>query len=165
MPDSLKHRIIVFISKLTPLYTFERVGNVVCARSLVDGTLILPNGNPDSDEPQENQDDLHEYDLNDDDRVTVYWQGDKSRKSVVSGIHLVSMAVARYVEIRAIPEAKETKAEYAHLAHHFTVKTGDGLLMPAADDDDQDLYSTIADSLKTLSKDALISLIKKQVGL
>lgn len=164
MRDSLKHRIVDFISKLTPLYTFEHVGRVVCARSLVDGTLILPNGNIESDEPEENLDELDDYDLNENDFVTVYWQGDKSRKSVVHGLYMASIAVARYAEIHAIPQIKETKFEYSHMANHFTVKTGEGLTIRAADDD-QDLYSTIADSLKTLSKDALISLIKKQVGL
>jgi len=165
MRDSLKHRIVFFISKLIPLYTYEHVGHVVCARSLVDGTLILPNGNIESDEPEENLDELDDYDLNENDFVTVYWQGDKSRKSVVHGIYMASIAVARYAEIHSLPQNKDTKSEYSHMAQHFTVKTGAGLLMPAADQEDLDLYSAIGDGLKSLGKDALISLIKKQVGL
>lgn len=56
----LSHRIVGFISNLLPLYIHDEVDGVWCARSLVDGTLIVP-----MDEPEDYEEGF----------VTIHWQG------------------------------------------------------------------------------------------
>jgi hypothetical protein len=88
------HRIVAFISNLLPLYINDEVDGVGCARSLVDGTVILPM----------NEDEDHE-----DGFVTVYWQGDSTRSTIVQGVFIASYAVAKYVELHSqikIPKMK-----------------------------------------------------------
>lgn len=142
------HRIVDFISKLIPLYIHDEVDGVWCARSLVDGTLILP-----MDESEDYEDGF----------VTVHWQGDSSRVTVVQGVFLASYAVAKYVELNNIAEkVKDTKDEMLSLAHHFTVKTGQSLSFDM--DDDSELFQLIGKAVSRLGQAAVIELIKKGIG-
>lgn len=146
----LSHRIVEFISHLLPLYVEEEVAGVWCARSLVDGTLILP-----MDETEED----HENGM-----VTVHWQGDPSRVTVTQGVFLASYAVTKYVELRHLAEsAKDTKDEMRHLAHHFSVKTGESLSFDF--EDDSELFRLIGKAVGKVGQATVIELIKKSVGL
>lgn len=147
--EGLSHRIAGFISKLLPLYIEEEVDGVWCARSLVDGTLILP---------------MEEDEDNENGFVTIRWQGDPSRTTIVQGVFIASYAVAKYVELNHLAErAKNTKDEMRRLAHHFTVKTGAYLSFEM--DDDSELFPLIGKAVSRLGQEAVIELIKKQIGL
>ena len=149
MREGLSHRIVAFIANLLPIYTHAYIDDRHCARSLIDGTLILPLEEPEEDE---------------DGRVEVHWQGDPARRTEVQGELMASIAVARYVEITAVPDSATTKASYAHLAQHFTHKTGASLIL-----EEPDQESAIAEMLraatKRLGKETVIEIIKKAIGL
>jgi hypothetical protein len=149
MPEGLSHRIVGFISNLAPLYDYEVVNGVGCARSLSDGTLILPMDEAKDDEPC---------------FVTVHWQGDPARRSEVLGVELASLAVIRYVELQSVASGQPAKSEYARLAEHFTFKTG-GSLMLEGPDEDLALFELVGRAAKTLGKEALMALIKAKLGL
>jgi len=145
----LSHRIVDFISKLLPLYIHEEVNGVWCARSLVDGTLILP---------------MDDVDGQEEEFVTIHWQGDSSRVTVVQGVFIASYAVAKYVELRHVAEKyKDTKDEMQHLAHLFTVKTGAFLSFDM--DDDSELFPLLEKAVGKIGMEAVIEIIKKQIGL
>ena len=147
--EGLSHRIVNFISGLIPLYIHDEVDGVWCARSLDDGTLIMP---MDGTEDQEEE------------FVTVHWQGDSSRVSIVQGVFLASYAVAKYVELHNMAEnAKGTKDEMRRLAHHFTVKTGESLGFSM--NDDSELFPLIGKAVSKLGQVAVIELIKKGMGM
>ena len=110
MSDNPSQRIVNFIGHLLPLYVQENVNGVWCARSLSDGTLILP-----IDEPEDTADGF----------VAVHWQGDPTLRTEVQGIFIASVAVARYVELHhTATHAKALRDHMEHMSHHFTVKTG-----------------------------------------
>lgn len=147
--EGLSHRIVNFISGLLPLYIHDEVGGVWCARSLVDGTLILP-----MDEPEDHENGL----------ITVHWQGDSSRATVVQGVFLASYAVAKYAELHNIAEkSKDTKEVIRHFAHHFTVKTGGSLSFEM--EDDSELFPLLGKAVSRLGQAAVIELIKKSMGM
>ena len=50
MREGLSHRIVAFIANLQPIYTHALIDDRICARSLIDGTLILPLEEPEEDE-------------------------------------------------------------------------------------------------------------------
>lgn len=149
MREGLSHRIVAFIGGLLPLYTHEHVGERYGARSLVDGTLILP-----LDEPEEDEDG----------RVEVYWQGDSTRRSEIAGAFLASVAVAKYAELHAIPEASATKARYAHMSQHFTFKT-DAYLLLEEPDPESAVAEMLKEASKLLGKEAVKEIVKKAIGL
>jgi hypothetical protein len=143
------HRIVDFISKLLPLYIHEEVEGVWCARSLVDGTLILP-----MDEPDDYEEGF----------VTVHWQGDSSRVTTVQGIFIASYAVTKYVELHTLAErSKDTNSEMIRLAHHFTVKTGKSLSFDI--EDNSELFQLISKAVSKVGQASLIELLKKSIGL
>jgi hypothetical protein len=72
MREGLSHRIVAFIANLLPIYTHALIDDRHCARSLIDGTLILP-----LEEPEEDEEGW----------VEVHWQGDPARRTEVQGIH------------------------------------------------------------------------------
>ncbi|MBY0409078.1 MAG: hypothetical protein K2Q97_02880 [Burkholderiaceae bacterium] len=145
---NLSQSIVQFIDHLHPLYMHEEVDRVWCARSLTDGTLILP---MDKSEGDENG------------FVTVHWQGDADRSTVVQGVFMASLAVARYVELHHIAEtAKATRDEMERLSHHFTVKTGESL---AFESPDSELLGMVSKAVGKLGEFAVMELLKKQVGL
>lgn len=145
----LSHRIVDFISKLLPLYIHDEVNGAWGARSLVDGTLILP-----MDEPEDHENGL----------VTVHWQGDTSRATIVQGVFLASYAVTKYVELHKLAgKVKDPKDEMLRLAHHFTVKTGTSLSFDM--DDDSELFRLIGKAVARVGQESVIELIKKSIGL
>ena len=116
---SLSQSIVHFIGSLLPLYIEDEVNGVWCARSLNDGTLICP---------------MEEMEGCEDGIVTVHWQGDPARQTLVQGGFMASLAVAKYVELHHLAEnAKGTRQEIEHLANHFTVKTGASLTFECQD--------------------------------
>jgi len=147
--EGLSHRIVNFIGGLLPLYIHDEVHGVWCARSLVDGTLIFPMG---------------EAEDQDEELVAVHWQGEPSRRTIVQGVFMASIAVARYVELHNVAErAKDTKDEMAHLAHHFEIKTGASLSFDIQDD--SELFPLVGRAVSRLGQEAVIEIIKKSIGL
>lgn len=149
MNTGLSQSIVTFIGHLLPLYGEEQVGNLWCARSLSDGTLILP-----VDEA------LGEYENG---FVTVHWQGDPARQITVQGRFMASVAVARYVELHHIAStASDTRAAMAHMSQHFTFKTGESLDFESPD---SELIEWIAKAAGKVGEKALVEVLKKLVGL
>lgn len=146
----LSQAIVQFIDHLHPLYIHDEVDGVMCARSLTDGTLIYPIDEGDEDE--------NGY-------VTVHWQGDPSRQTVVQGVYLASLAVARYVELHHMAEnAKATRDEMERLSHHFTVKTGESLTFEF-ELPDSGLFDMVGKAAGKVGEAALIEILKKTLGL
>jgi hypothetical protein len=150
MREGLSHRIVAFISNLLPIYTHEVIDEQICARSLVDGTLILP---------------VEEEEDNENGFVTVHWQGDPSRSSEVIGTFLAGIAVAKYVEIHAIPNSadKRTKYEFAHMAQHFHYKTGTSLGLEEPDTE-RTLIEVVTSASKSLGKEAVRAIVSAKLG-
>lgn len=151
-----KYRVVDFISKLIPIYTFEQQNKVTCARSLVDGTLIHPHIEGDNDPSLKDNIDFQYFS---DEHVTVYWQGDLNRKSEVNCIRLATIAVARYVEFHSIPHQKLTMADYTHLYNHFRVKTGESLMLQPGEP------NVMRDIMAFFGKEATSEVIKKGIGI
>lgn len=146
-----KYRVVNFISGLRPIYTFEIQNNITCARSLIDGTLIHPHVEQDNNPESE--------DYYGDDMVSVYWQGDLSRKTEVNCIYMATVAVAKWVEFNSIPSQKLNIADYQHLFNHFGVKTGESLAMEPGKRD------FMGDVLAFFGKEAASEGLKKMIGL
>lgn len=148
MREGLSHRIVHFIAGLLPIYTFEHVGDLYCARSLVDGTLILP-----MDEPEENESGF----------VMVHWQGDAARSTEVLGSFLAGVAVARYLEVHALSQSPATKNHFGHLAQHFEFKTGAslGLNVP---DTERTLIEVLSSATKALGKESVRAIVSAKLG-
>lgn len=149
MSEGLSQSIVNFIASLLPLYTCEMVGDVPCARSLVDGTLVFPVEEPEGEEQG---------------FVEVHWQGDPARHTEVQGVFLASQVVARYAEMHAIPTGSATKVQYAHIAQHFTFKTGQSLVLGDGSEDEV-LLGLVSKATKVIGKEALIEVLKKSLGL
>lgn len=145
---SLSQAIVQFIDHLHPLYMPDQVNGGWCARSLSDGTLICP---VDEDEDNENG------------FVSVHWQGDAGRQTVVQGVYMASLAVARYVELHHIAEnATGTRNEMERLSHHFTVKTGESLIFESPG---SGLLEMVVKAVGKVGETAVMEILKKQVGL
>ncbi|EXI77158.1 MAG: hypothetical protein AW10_03974 [Candidatus Accumulibacter appositus] len=145
---SLSQRIVHFIGSLLPLYIEDEVNGVWCARSLNDGTLICP------------VEEVEEYE---DGFVTVHWQGDPARQTLVQAVFMASLAVAKYVELHHLAEkAKGTRDEMEHLANHFAIKTGASL---SFDLPDSGLPELMVKAVGKVGEAAVIEVLKKQVGL
>lgn len=147
MSTTPSKRIVAFIANLLPLYVGEQVNDIWCARSLQDGTLILPADGVDVP----------------DDFVLVHWQGDPTRRTEVQGVFIASLAVARYVELHhTATHSKSMRSEMEHISDHFTVKTGEVLTFDASD---SGLLNLVGQAIGKLGEAAVIELLKKQVGL
>ena len=145
---SLSKAIVQFIDHLHPLYIHDEIDGVWCARSLTDGTLIMP-----MDEPEENENGF----------VTVHWQGDPARQTVVQGVYMASLAVAKYVELHHMAEnAKGTRDEMERLAHHFTVKTGESLIFESPN---SGFIELVVKAVGRVGEAGVMEILKKQVGL
>jgi hypothetical protein len=109
--------IVGFIANLLPLYLGERHGKRWCARSLQDGTLILP---IDSGE-----------DGDDEGWVSIHWQGDQLRSTEALGQWVATLAVERYVRLHGAGASEEAIAgELWFMARHFEFKTGCHVYLP-----------------------------------
>ena len=145
---SLSQRIVHFIGGLLPLYIEDQVDGVWCARSLTDGTLICP-----FEETGEFENGF----------VTVHWQGDPARQTVVQGVFIASLAVAKYVEMHHMAErAKGTRDEIEGMAQHFNIKTGESLTFEAPD---SGLLELMDKAVNKAGQTAVIEILKKLAGL
>lgn len=145
---SQSRAIVSFIANLLPLYDGDEVNGAWGARSLIDGTLILP----------------LEGDGDDGDAfVTVLWQGDPQRSSVVLASFMASLAVARYVELRFMAESsKDTKNEMERLAQHYKFKTGDSLCFEAPSSGVAEL---VGKAVSKVGEAAVTEALKKILGM
>jgi len=108
---SKSEAVVAFLANLAPLYMHEDHDGLGCARSLLDGTLILPTDETECDEERG--------------RVMVRWQGDSARVSEVQGEDLAALALERYVRLHAAGRNEEViAAELWFMDRHFTFKTG-----------------------------------------
>lgn len=109
--------VVAFLANLMPLYTQEKYEGIWSARSLHDGTLVLPVDESEWDEERGT--------------VRVLWQGDTSRECLVDGDHIATLAVDRYVRLHCTGATEEAiAAELWFLAKHFRFKTGCDLYLP-----------------------------------
>jgi hypothetical protein len=109
--------VVSFLANLLPLYDGERDDDLWCARSLVDGTLILPIDESDSDDEQG--------------WVRVRWQGDPSREQETLGSMLATLALERYVRLHGAGYDEQAIAgELWFMGKHFEFKTGCSVYLP-----------------------------------
>ena len=143
--------IVRFIANLMPLYDGEKVGEAWAARSLQDGTLLLPLDESEWDEELGT--------------VLVRWQADPAREQRVEGTYLATLAVVRYVELHQLGQpAERVAAELEHLAHHFQVKTGCNLYLPDVDTSPR-LSEVLQKAVSRLGEDAVSNLLLRAMGL
>lgn len=108
---SKSEAVVAFLASLAPVYMHEEHGGLACARSLVDGTLILPIDETEWDDERG--------------RVLVHWQGDSARQSEINGEDLAALALERYVRLHGVGASEEViAAELWFMDRHFTFKTG-----------------------------------------
>ena len=144
---SLSQDIVQFIGNLLPLYIGDEVDGVWCARSLTDGTLICS---------------VEEMEGYENGFVTVHWQGDPARQTLVQGTFMASLAVANYVELHHMAEkAKGTREEMERLANHFTFKTGESLTFEALD---LELLEWMGKAVNKAGQTAVVEILKKLAG-
>ncbi|HZZ93006.1 MAG TPA: hypothetical protein VFE23_10610 [Usitatibacter sp.] len=141
-------RIVSFIGSLLPLYVPESHDKNYCARSLRDGTLVMPMAETPEDE---------------DGWVRVHWQGDRARATPVQGIFLVRLALSDYVDFMSRGKPERYIKEFAALAEHFELKTSRTLAQP--EDWVVQFMEATSAGIEKLGKEGLIALIKKAVGL
>ncbi|UOF15589.1 hypothetical protein IEQ11_02675 [Lysobacter capsici] len=147
--------IVGFIANLMPLYEGEHVDDHWCARSLTDGTLILP-----FDEAAAGIDAAEEQGW-----VRVRWQGDPNREIETYGSNIATLAVVRYVELHQVGQpAKRVISEVEGLAQHFTFKTGCSLYLPYDKDISPDLVSAVKTAVNRIGEKALIGLLLKAMS-
>ena len=105
--------IVGFIANLLPLYVGECHGELWCARSMHDGTLILPIESADA------------ADNGDEGWVSIHWQGDHLRHTEVLGQWIATLAIDRYVRLHGAGASEDAiAAELWFMAEHFRYKTG-----------------------------------------
>jgi hypothetical protein len=109
--------VVGFLANLLPLYDGERYEGLWCARSLIDGTRIIPIDESSSDDEQG--------------WVRVQWQGDPSREQETRGDMLATVALERYVRLHGAGYDEEAIAgELWFMARHFHFKTGCDIYLP-----------------------------------
>jgi len=142
--------VVGFIANLLPLYDGERHEDLWCARSLIDGTLILP------------IDDSH-----DDDQlgwVRVRWQGDPTREQETRGDMLASVALERYVRLHGAGHDEEAIAgELWYMAQHFHFKTGCDVYLPQLREPPHPLIRAGKRAV-SMGQGVLVNLISKVIG-
>ncbi len=142
------HAIVQFIANLAPLYSGERHSAGWCARSLHDGTLILPFGVDD--------------DPNDDGWVRVHWQGDALRQSEVFGDHVATLALERYVRLHGVGASEAAiAAELGFMARHFRFKTGADIYLPQL----PECEHPAARFAKQMGQGVLVNLMSRVAGI
>ncbi len=136
-----------FISNLIPLFTFEFVDDVLCARSLHDGSLIRP---MQSNEP---------FEEDSDEWVTVWWQGDSNRSANVLAGLLASKLIADFVQLQSVGKTEKYSRELmARMSEHYQVKTGQSIFLY---NEEQSELSQVVDAAKRYWPDAVWELIKR----
>ncbi|MEN5118633.1 hypothetical protein ABE488_15050 [Luteimonas sp. TWI662] len=115
--DGKSAAVVGFLANLMPLYTHEDRDGVWCARSLQDGTLVLPVDESAWDDARGT--------------VRVHWQGDATRATEVDGGQLAALALERYVRLHGTGASEEAiAAELWFMARHFRHKTGCEVYLP-----------------------------------
>lgn len=143
--------IVGFIANLMPLYVGERVGDDWCARSLADGTLILPVNEAADVDPG------HEEGW-----VRVHWQGDPGRETEALGSHMASIALVRYIEMQSLGQpAKRVASEFEFMASHFSFKTGGSLDLLHQTDVSPDLISLLKTTVGRWGERAVFAALMK----
>lgn len=143
--------VVGFIANLLPLYDGERHDDLWCARSLTDGTLILPIDESDSDDEQG--------------WVRVRWQGDPAREQEARGDMLASMALERYVRLHGAGYDEQAIAnELWYMARHFHFKTGCDVYLPQLREPPHPLVSAGKRAL-SMGQGVLVNLISKAIGI
>ena len=139
--------IVSFIANLTPLYLGERHENTWCARSLQDGTLILPYS---ASEDTENEG-----------WIRVCWQGDRQRQTEVSGEAIAALALERFVRLHGTGVHEEAiAAELFFLAQHFTFKTGCYVYLPQLSQPPHPVVRAV----RRMGEGVLVNLLSKIAG-
>lgn len=109
--------IVSFIGNLLPLYDSTQCEGIWCARSMQDGTLILPVDESEWDEARG--------------IVRVRWHGDPQREQQVEGPWIATLALSRYVRLHGAGASEDAiAAELWHMARHFHFKTGCHAYLP-----------------------------------
>lgn len=146
-----KSRALVgFLANLMPLYTHESRNGISCARSLQDGTLVLPVDESDWDEEPGT--------------VRVHWQGDPQRESVVDGASLVTVALERYVRLHGAGQSEEAiAAELWFMARHLHYKTGCHVYLPQLEEP-AGAWMRAGRSALRFGQGVLVNLVSKLLG-
>jgi len=140
--------IVRFIANLLPLYHGERHGDTWCARSLQDGSLILPIA-----------DDQH-----DEGWVRIHWQGDPCRKTEALGESIATLALDRYVRLHGAGASEEAiAAELWFMARHFHYKTGCYAGFPQLPEPPNRLVQ-LARTAKRMGEGVLVNVISRVAG-
>ncbi len=143
--------VVSFIANLMPLYQGEQHNGEWCARSLTDGTLILPvdeSGNEDEDG-----------------WVRVRWQGDFAREQEIQGELLAGVALERYVRFHGVGFDEEAIAgELGFMVQHFTYKTGCHAYLPQLPDPPTRLAKITRTAL-TMGQGVLVNMFSKVTGI
>lgn len=143
--------IVGFLANLLPLYTGEQRDGVWCARSMRDGTLVLPVDESDHDEELGT--------------VRVHWQGDPQREQHVDGTYIATLALARYVELHHLGQpGAHVAAELEGLAQHFHFKTGCSLYLPY-DKPSPDLASAVSKAVGRIGESTVVGMLLKAAGI
>ena len=149
MHHGVSHRIVGFIANLFPLYEAVTAEGRQAARSLMDGTLIFA-----VDEEEEDENGF----------VLIHWQGDPSRACETLGPAIASLAVARYIDLHAVPSDKRTKDQYAHLSQHFRLKTGSRLVLEEGAEDAES-YRLLGQLVDKAGVGVAVEILTKSLGL
>lgn len=113
--------VVSFIGNLLPLYDSMQCEGIWCARSMQDGTLILPVDESEWDEERGT--------------VRVRWQGDRLREQQVEGPWIATLAIERYVRLHGAGAEEEViAAELWYMARHFYFKTDCHVYLPQLPD-------------------------------
>lgn len=152
---SKSQKVVDFIANLIPLYIHEKYEDKDCARSLVDGTLVLPYL------PEDKEDESDYSSI----FVEVYWQGDKNRKSVVFGELFVTPILERYVRLHGTGATEEQVAEELRfMSEHFAFKTDGYPYFPNLGESPTFMEKSFK-SAKSFGSGLLVDIFKKMVGL
>jgi hypothetical protein len=140
--------IVSFIASLLPLYVPAWHDGKYCARSMRDGTLVIPVAETPEDE---------------DGWVRVCWQGELQRGTAVQGIFLVEVALSDYVQFMTRGKPERYSKKFEELAEHFNLKTGRSML--EGEDWLVRVVEAASAGAERFGKEAVVALIKKAVGL
>lgn len=115
-PDGKSAAIISFLANLMPVFVGEHRDGIYCARSVQDGTIILPINEPAEEEQG---------------TVRVHWQGDERRESDINGSDVAALALDRYVRLHGAGASEDAiAAELWFMVEHFRRKTGCDVYLP-----------------------------------
>lgn len=143
--------VVGFLANLLPLYDGERHEGLWCARSLTDGTRILPVDESGSDDEQG--------------WVRVQWQGDPSREQETRGDMLATVALERYVRLHGAGYDEEAIAgELWYMARHFHFKTGCEVYLPQLREPPGRLHAAARKALE-MGQGLLVNFFSKVTGL